>query len=174
MPGARLGHTDRREGQVIANVTAGALDDALGVSATAPVLGGLVAALLFAVANNVQRHAASTVPEGHVGPVGLLLRLLRNPRWLAGSSAAVLALLVQAWALSQGGVILVQAVIASTLVWSLALEAVVERRWPSSTQIAGAALVAVGISVLVLVGKPGAGGQFTDIIRAALVWVVVG
>jgi drug/metabolite transporter (DMT)-like permease len=159
---------------VIANVTAGALDDALGVSATAPVLGGLVAALLFAVANNVQRHAASTVPEGHVGPVGLLLRLLRNPRWLAGSSAAVLALLVQAWALSQGGVILVQAVIASTLVWSLALESVVERRWPSATQVAGAVLVAVGITVLVLVGKPGAGGEFRSWGRAAVIWLVVG
>src|SRR4051794_26758477 len=139
-----------------------------------PVAGGLVAAVLFAVANNAQRHAASAVPQGHVGPVGLLLRLVRNPRWLAGSSAAVLALLVQAWALSQGGVILVQAVIASTLVWSLALEATVERRWPSATQVMGAALVAVGISVLVLVGKPGAGGQFTAIGRAALVWGVVG
>ena len=158
----------------VSPVTASTIAETIGISATAPVIGGLIAALLFAVANNVQRHAASEVPHGHVGPVGLLLRLLRNPRWLAGSSAAVLALLVQAWALSQGGVILVQAVIASTLVWSLALEAVVERRWPTPAQVLGAALIAVGISVLVLVGKPGAGGQFTDIGRAALVWVVVG
>jgi drug/metabolite transporter (DMT)-like permease len=139
-----------------------------------PVAGGLVAALLFAVANNAQRHAASAVPQGHVGPVGLLLRLLRNPRWLAGSSAAVLALLVQAWALSQGGVILVQAVIASTLVWSLALECIVERRRPTATQVAGAALVAIGISVLVLVGRPGAGGEFHSLGRAVVVWVIVG
>jgi drug/metabolite transporter (DMT)-like permease len=155
-------------------VTGGTISDTLGISATAPVLGGLVAALLFAIANNVQRTAASAVPHGHVGPVGLMLRLLRNPRWLAGSSAAVLALFVQAWALSQGGVILVQAVIASTLVWSLALEAVVERRWPSAAQIAGGALVALGISVLVLIGKPGAGGEFQSLGRAAVVWAVVG
>src|SRR3954470_24475773 len=139
-----------------------------------PVAGGLVAAVLFAVANNVQRHAASAVPHGHVGPVGLLLRLLRNPRWLAGSRAAVLALLVQAWALSQGGVILVQAVIASTLVWSLALECVVERRRPTATQTGGAVLVGVGISVLVLIGRPGAGGEFHSLGRAAVVWGVVG
>src|SRR4051795_9418851 len=139
-----------------------------------PVAGALVAAVLFAVANNAQRHAASAVPQGRVGPVGLLLRLLRNPRWLAGSSAAVLALVVQAWALSQGGVILVQAVIASTLVWSLALECIVERRRPTATQVAGAALVAVGISVLVLVGRPGAGGQFHSLGRAVVVWGVVG
>ncbi len=155
-------------------MTADTIADTLGISATAPVIGGLVAALLFAVANNVQRHAASAVPHGHVGPVGLLLHLMRNRRWLAGSGAAVLALLVQAWALSQGGVILVQAVIASTLVWSLALEAVVERRWPSASQVAGGALVALGISVLVLIGKPGAGGEFQSLGRAALVWVVVG
>jgi drug/metabolite transporter (DMT)-like permease len=155
-------------------VTESTIAETIGISATAPVLGGLVAALLFAVANNVQRHAASAVPQGHVGPVGLLLRLLRNPRWLAGSGAAVLALLVQAWALSQGGVILVQAVIASTLVWSLALESAAERRWPRLPQVAGAALVAVGISVLVLIGKPGAGGEFHSLGRAAIVWGVVG
>src|SRR3954469_8690517 len=119
-----------------------------------PVAGGLVAALLFALANNAQRHAASAVPHGHVGPVGLLLRLLRNPRWLAGSSSAVLALLVQAGALSQGGVILVQAVIASPPVFSLALECVVEPRLPSPTQTVGAGLVGIGISVLVLIGRP--------------------
>src|SRR3954452_23215865 len=139
-----------------------------------PVAGGLVAAVLFAVANNAQRHAASAVPHGHVGPVGLILRLLRDPRWLAGSSAAVLALLVQAWALSQGGVILVQAVIASTLIWSLALECVVERHRPTATQTGGAVLVALGISVLVLIGKPGAGGEFHSLGRAAVVWIVVG
>jgi drug/metabolite transporter (DMT)-like permease len=144
------------------------------ISVAMPVAGGLVAALLFAVANNVQRHAASAVPQGHVGPVGLLLRLLRNRRWLAGSGSAVLALLVQAWALSQGGVILVQAVIASTLIWSLALECVVERHRPTPTQVGGAVLVAVGISVLVLVGRPGAGGEFHSLGRAAVVWGVVG
>src|SRR3954464_11502523 len=111
-----------------------------------PVAGGRVAALLFAVATNAQRHAASAVPHGHVGPVGLLLRLLRNPRWLAGSSAAGLAPLVQAGGPSPGGVIPGEAVIASTLVWSLALECVVERRRPTATQTGGAALVAVGIS----------------------------
>jgi drug/metabolite transporter (DMT)-like permease len=155
-------------------VTQSTIAETIGISATAPVLGGLVAALLFAVANNVQRHAASAVPQGHVGPFGLLLRLLRNPRWLGGSSAAVLALLVQAWALSQGGVILVQAVIASTLVWSLALECIVERRWPNLPQVAGGGLVAAGISVLVLIGKPGAGGEFHSLGRAAIVWAVVG
>ena len=154
-------------------MTQSTIAETIGISATAPVIGGLVAALLFAIANNVQRHAASAVPQGHVGPVGLLLRLLRNPRWLAGSSAAVLALLVQAWALSQGGVILVQAVIASTLVWSLALESIFERRWPRSPQVVGAVLVAVGISVLVLIGKPGAGGEFHSLGRAAIVWLVV-
>src|SRR4051794_41879265 len=68
-----------------------------------PVAGGLVAAVLFAVANNAQRHAASAVPQGRGGPVGLLLRLLRNPRWLARSSAPLLALVGQAGGPSPGG-----------------------------------------------------------------------
>ena len=132
-----------------------------------------MAALLFAVANNAQRHAASAVPQGHVGPVGLLLRLLRNPRWLAGSSAAVLALLVQAWALSQGGVILVQAVIASTLVWSLALESVVERRLPRLRRWSAPCSSPSGSACSCSSARPGAGGEFHSLGRAAIVWLVV-
>jgi drug/metabolite transporter (DMT)-like permease len=137
------------------------------------VLGALGAALVFAVANNLQRDAASKVPHGEGGPVRLLLRLLRTPRWLAGGAAAVVALLLQAWALTQGGVILVQAVIASTLIFSLLIESAVERRWPTPPQIAGSALVAGGITLLVGIGKPGAGGEFHTVGRALVAWSAV-
>jgi drug/metabolite transporter (DMT)-like permease len=140
---------------------------------TAPILGALGAALLFAFANNLQRGEASKVPREDGGPVRLLLRLLRTPRWLAGSAAAVLALLLQAWALRLGGVILVQAVIASTLVFSLVLESLLDRRLPTGGAIGGAALVVAGITLLVQLGRPGAGGEFETWGRAVASWAVV-
>jgi len=141
---------------------------------SAPVLLALGAAVLFAIGNNLQRHAAAQVPAVGYGPVRLILRLLRSPRWLAGGASATVALFAQARALTQGGVILVQAVIASTLVFSLVIEAVLERRRPSSLQVGGAALVVSGITLLVGVGKPGAGGDFSSLWAAAPAWLAVG
>jgi drug/metabolite transporter (DMT)-like permease len=139
-----------------------------------PVLLALVAAVLFAAGNNLQRHAAAKVPAAGYGPVRLLLRLVRSPRWLAGGLSATVALLAQARALTQGGVILVQAVIASSLIFSLAIESVVERRRPGLAQVSGAALVGIGITLLVGIGKPGVGGEFASLWRAAPAWVAVG
>jgi drug/metabolite transporter (DMT)-like permease len=141
---------------------------------SSPVLLALLAAVLFAVANNLQRHAAARVPAAGFGPVRLILRLLRSPRWLAGGLSATVALLAQVRALTQGGVILVQAVIASTLIFSLTIEAAVERRRPSATQVGGSAAVALGITLLVGLGKPGVGGDFSSLWRAVPAWAAVG
>ena len=139
----------------------------------APVALAAVAAVLFAAGNNLQRHAAAKVPAAGYGPVRLILRLLRSPRWLAGGACAVGGLLCQARALTQGGVILVQAVIASTLVYSLIMEAVVERRRPEPGQVVGAAAVVCGIVLLVGVGHPVAGGEIASLWRATPAWITV-
>jgi drug/metabolite transporter (DMT)-like permease len=133
-----------------------------------------VAAVLFAAGNNLQRHAAAKVPVAGHGPVRLILRLLRSPRWLAGGVCAVGGLACQAGALRQGGVILVQAVIASTLVYSLAIEAATERRRPAPLQVVGSAAVVVGIVLLVGVGHPVASGQqLSSLWRTAPAWAAI-
>ncbi|HEY6796209.1 MAG TPA: DMT family transporter [Kineosporiaceae bacterium] len=138
-----------------------------------PVVLAAAAAILFAAGNNLQRDAAAKVPAAGHGPVRLMARLVRSPRWLAGSLCAVGGLLCQASALRQGGVILVQAVIASTLVYSLMMEVALERRRPSSQQVVGAVAVVTGIVLLVGVGRPGAGGQLTSPWRSVPAWLAV-
>jgi drug/metabolite transporter (DMT)-like permease len=138
-----------------------------------PVMLAAVAAVLFAAGNNLQRHAAARVPAAGYGPVRLILRLLRSPRWLAGGVCALGGLLCQARALTQGGVILVQAVIASTLVYSLVMESAVERRRPTLGAVAGAAVVVLGIVLLVGVGRPVAGQQIGSLWRAAPAWGMI-
>ncbi len=130
--------------------------------------------MLFAVGNNLQRNAAASDAHVGAGPVRLLVRLWRTPRWLMGGAAALIALVFQARALTEGGVILVQSVIASTLVFSLTIEAVIERRWPRAPQIAGSIVVISGIVLLVDIGKPGVGGEFRSIGRALAVLAIVG
>ena len=141
---------------------------------TLPVVLAAVAAVLFAAANNLQRQAAAQVPADGYGPFRLILRLARAPRWLAGGACAVGGLACQARALTEGGVILVQAVIASTLVHSLIMEAAVERRRPAAVQVGGAVSVVAGILLLVGVGRPEAGDAGTSLWQAAPAWAVVG
>ncbi len=133
----------------------------------------LAAALMFAVGNNLQRRAAAHGDHEAAGPIRLFVRLLASPRWLFGGVFALVGLYFHAMALTEGGVILVQSVIATTLVFSLLLEAVVERRWPRTSEVLGAVVVVGGIALLVGIGRPGASGEFRSVGRALLVLAVV-
>ncbi|MGZ4624974.1 MAG: DMT family transporter [Kineosporiaceae bacterium] len=117
----------------------------------------LSAASLFAVATNLHRGAASAVPMHEAGPVRLLLRLLRTPRWLLGSLAAMIALGLHATALRFGTVIMVQAVLSTGLVLALALEAFRERRRPSKVEVVGWVLVVGGVIALLSLARPHGG-----------------
>jgi len=102
------------------------------------------ASVVFAVANNLQRGAAATVPVEAGGPFRLLLRLAGTPRWLLGSTLALAALALHAVALGRGGVILVQSVLASGLVVALGLEALHERRALRWREVTGACVLVAG------------------------------
>lgn len=130
-------------------------------------------AVLFAVANNLQRHAASAVPHQHNGPVRLLLRLLRSPRWLMGVLCASCAVFLQAMALASGGLILVQAVIATGLVVALGVEAALDRHWPRPAQMIGAVLVVLGVVLVVGIGRPGASHSDPSRTSTVIAWCAV-
>lgn len=122
----------------------------------------LSAALLFAIATNAQRGAAAQVPDSAGGPVRLIGRLLRSPRWLVGSLLAFGALGLHAVALARGGVILVQTILASGLIMALAIEAARERRWMRPLEVTGSLLLVGGVVLLLGWGQPG-GGRLVDL-----------
>jgi hypothetical protein len=128
----------------------------------------LAAALCLAVASVIQQHAAGAVADD-LGSVRLFLRLLRTPRWLVGRAIDSTALVFQAFALAHGSLIGVQAAITTSVVLALVLEAVVGHRHVHHRELAGAAAVVVGVSVLLVVGRPSDHGD-----RAALArWFVL-
>jgi hypothetical protein len=115
------------------------------------------AAAVFAMANNLQRGAASVVPLEVGGPVRLVLRLLTAPRWLFGSFLGLVALGLHAVALARGGVILVQAVLAAGLIVAVLIEAAQERMWLRGGELGGAVILVGGVTLLLGWGRPGAG-----------------
>jgi len=117
----------------------------------------LAAASLFAVTTNLHRGAASSVPMSAGGPVKLLLRLLRTPRWLLGSAAALVALGLHTVALRFGTVIVVQAVLSTGLVLALALEALREHRRPARREVGAWLLVVAGVVTLLGLAHPHGG-----------------
>jgi hypothetical protein len=136
-----------------------------------------LAALMFAVANNLQRGAASVVPMEVGGPVRLVLRLLRAPRWLLGSLLALGALGLHAVALGRGGVILVQAILAAGMIVALGIEAGQERRGMQRWEVVGSVLLVAGVTSMLGWGRPG-GGRPVDVgvqvISVAVLAVVAG
>jgi drug/metabolite transporter (DMT)-like permease len=143
------------------------------VSLSGPVLGALAAALMFAAGNNLQRHAAASDAHAGAGPVRLMLRLLHTPRWLFGGAFALVGLVFHARALTQGGVILVQSVIATTLVFSIVIEGVVERRRPRVQEVLGSVVVVGGVVLLVRIGRPEVSGEFRAAGKALAVMALV-
>jgi hypothetical protein len=119
----------------------------------------VTAATVFALANNLQRGAASVVPLEAGGPVRLVLRLFRAPRWLFGSLLAVLALGLHALALQHGSVIVVQSLLAGGLVIALGVEAAQERRLMRPAEAAGSCLLVAGVILVLAVGRPGGANQ---------------
>ena len=79
------------------------------------VLLALLSATAFATSTVVQHRAATTVGEQQEsrGPVGLFVRLLRTPAWLAGQGAAVVGFVLHGAALRFGPVVVVQPLLSA-------------------------------------------------------------
>jgi drug/metabolite transporter (DMT)-like permease len=129
----------------------------MSVETLVAVVLSLVAATLFALTTNLHRGAASAVPMEEGGPVRLLLRLLRTPRWLLGSVCALVALGLHTVALRFGTVIVVQAVLSTGLVLALGLEAYRERRRPRPGEVGSWLLVVAGIVLVLSLAQPHGG-----------------
>lgn len=128
---------------------------------TLAVLVALAAASAFAVGTVMEHRAASSVPvdRGAAGPLRLVWRLLRTPRWLVAVSVGVSGLVLQALSLRLGSVVVVTPVLASGLVIALVLGFLVDRRHPgrplpTSRQWRAALVVVVGLALFLLAAAP--------------------
>lgn len=121
-----------------------------------PIL-ALVAAALFAWASVAQQRAASSIPVGEAGGARLIVRLVRRPLWVSGLVADTLGFVAQAAALGVGVLLIVQPLIATTLLFAIAIAAMWSRVGPPRSVWLSAALLTGGLAAFLVVGDPGAG-----------------
>ena len=115
------------------------------------------AALMIGIGDVLQQRSAQEVTGKPVGTVALFRRLLRDRRWWAGSLVAGAGFGLQAAALGLGSVVLVQALLVTSLLFALVINAKVNRRRITRRQAIWAVLLAAAVTVVVTVGDPQAG-----------------
>ncbi|MEW2634921.1 DMT family transporter [Streptomyces sp. NPDC048389] len=133
-----------------------------------PVLFALCAALSNALATVLQRKAALVVPSSQGFRPGLMLDLVRQPVWLAGILAVVVAGLCQAVALGTGPLTIVQPLFVLELPFALVLATFLLHGSLPRAGWAAVAAVVVGLGVALAAAAPS--GNRTDV--PADRWVV--
>jgi drug/metabolite transporter (DMT)-like permease len=120
----------------------------------------ITAAATFAVANVVQQRVAAKLRCGGAFDTAVLLRLIRRPLWLAGLAAVIVSLSLQATALGLGRLVIIEPVLASSLLVALALSARADRRRMRPIEWLAALATFAGLTLFLLVAQP-SGGQPT-------------
>jgi drug/metabolite transporter (DMT)-like permease len=87
----------------------------------------VLTAVANAVASVLQRRAARSVPASDAFRPALILDLIRRPAWLAGIGALICGFVLQAIALSFGGLSLVQPLLVAELPFTMVLAGMVFR-----------------------------------------------
>jgi drug/metabolite transporter (DMT)-like permease len=120
------------------------------------VVASIAAAAAYALAAVLQQEAAAQAPAHTALRLGLLAHLVRRRRWLAGAAADVAGFGLQMLSLSQGSLILVQALLVSGLMFALPIGAARSGRRMSGIDRAGVATLAAGL-VALTAAQPGTG-----------------
>jgi drug/metabolite transporter (DMT)-like permease len=134
----------------------------------------VAAALMIGIGDVLEQQSAQQVTDKPVGTVALFGRLLRDRRWWAGTLVAGAGFGLQAAALGLGSVVLVQAILVSSLLFALLINARVSHRRITRWQGIWAVLLAAAVAVVVTVGNPQAGNPRGSFQTWAIVALVMG
>ncbi len=134
----------------------------------------VAAALMIGIGDVIQQRSAQQVTDKPVGTFALFHRLLRDRRWWTGSLVAGAGFGLQAAALGLGSVVLVQALLVTSLLFALLISAKVNHRKITGWQAIWAVLLAAAVTVVVTVGNPQAGNPRGSFQTWAIVAAVMG
>jgi hypothetical protein len=135
-----------------------AVDITVGRLAVA-VTCAVVAALSYALSNVLQQHEAEQIAEEKTLKLGLIAQLAHRPRWLVGMGADVGGYVFEAIALGTGTLVLVEPILATSLLLSLFLGATINRRRVDRAGWTAAVVLAFGVSLFLLVVAPTKGTE---------------
>ncbi len=119
----------------------------------------LVAAFCFALGTVLQQKAAIDSTAAEALRAGFLLRLARRPVWLAGLGIDALGFVFQAWALGVGRLVVVQPILATTVVFALPLGVRFTSQHVTRRDVLAAIAVTAGIGAFLVIGDPSGGSD---------------
>jgi drug/metabolite transporter (DMT)-like permease len=131
------------------------------------LLVALMAALCYAAAMVLQQHSAASVDRAALRP-GFVAALLRRPLWLAGMAANLAGYGLRYVALAGGSLVVVQPVLATSLLLALPASARWDGRRMDDRDWAGALGIASGLVLFLLAARPSVGRPGAS----ALAWLV--
>lgn len=143
------------------------------VKADIAALLALGAALFIALGDVIHQRSANEVPDPDSGHLRLFLQLLRDRGWWLGSGVAAVGFVLQAAALGLGSVLLVQALLVTSLLFALPLSARAAHRSVTRWEWLWAVLLAASVVIIVTIGNPTAGQSHADVHTWGLVSAVV-
>ena len=118
------------------------------------VICAVAAALSYALSNVLQQHEAEQLPAEKSMHLGFLGALARRPRWLVGMGADVGGYVFEAIALGVGTLVLVEPILATSLLLSLFLGALIHHRPIGRTAWTAAIVFAIGVTIFLELAAP--------------------
>ncbi|MFI5681193.1 DMT family transporter [Streptomyces cellulosae] len=119
----------------------------------------------------LQQNAARQAPLSDFLSPRLLLDLMKVPRWLGGIALMVAGMVLGAVALGQGEISLVEPLLATNLLFALALSRKQSKQPLGRQGWAGLLLLAGGVTAFIVAGEPRGGTAVTDPLRH---WLIIG
>ena len=107
----------------------------------------VVCAFSYALSNVLQQHEAEQISERETLKLGLIGKLAHRPRWVVGMGADVGGYVFEAIALGSGTLVLVEPILATSLLLSLFLGATINRHHIGRAGWTAAVVLAIGVSV---------------------------
>lgn len=143
-------------------------------SRVSPGLLALVAALLFALAATLQQKGALGLPGVSLSDPSSLVALAKQRPWLLGTVSLLVAYAVQAVALDDGKLAIVQPLLVTTVVFALPLGYFLTGQQVTRREVAGALVVIAGLTVFAAFGDPASGNSDAPFGEWAIAIVVIG
>lgn len=134
----------------------------------------LSSALCVALGDVLQQRATHRLTDASASNLALFAKLFGDRRWRWGTLLLVVSIALQAEALNQGSVLLVQALLVLSLLFALPISARLTHRRVTGREWVWAAVLTAAVVVIVTVGNPQAGQSRASLATWLAVLAVLG
>ncbi len=127
-------------------------------------------AAVFALGTVLRQRVVMDAPEARDAGAGILFRLIQHPVWLGGIAAYGIAFGMQAADLGDGRLVVVQPILATTIVFALPLGVWLSSQRITHRDVIAAIVVTGGLALFLLLADPSGGKEDAPIGQ----WVIAG